>query len=168
MMTFYTAYQLQKSLFPGQSSALIKVPKYCTQVIGTSAQLVKNDTLPLEELFFAMLLPSGNDAALTIADFFGHHLQSSSNQSAAPPYSYQFQDNLRLRHFLREMNLNAQRLNMTNTVFDSPHGLQNYTSLSTAYDMALLTHKCMQIPTFRRVVSTCVHTFESELNFYEW
>ena len=52
------------------------------------------------------------------------------------------------------MNENATNLKMTNTNFDSPHGLMNIQNLSTAYDMARLASKAMQSPTFRKIVAT--------------
>lgn len=52
------------------------------------------------------------------------------------------------------MNRNALTLKLHNTFFDSPHGLMNPQNVSTAYDMARLATICMQIPTFRRIVST--------------
>jgi len=42
---------------------------------GTSANLLKNDNLLLIDLFYAMMLPSGNDAAFAIAEYFGRQLQ---------------------------------------------------------------------------------------------
>jgi D-alanyl-D-alanine carboxypeptidase len=41
------------------------------------------------------------------------------------------------------MNSCSFKLGMANTTFDSPHGLQNSNNLSTAYDMAILSHVCM-------------------------
>ena len=41
---------------------------------GTSANLLKNDNMILIDLFYAMMLPSGNDAAFAIAEFFGLYL----------------------------------------------------------------------------------------------
>lgn len=70
-MTFYVADKLAKELFPEHSSVLIKIPKHCTKIAGTSAGLVKFDELTLKQLYYALLLPSGNDAALAIADYFG-------------------------------------------------------------------------------------------------
>ena len=52
------------------------------------------------------------------------------------------------------MNHYANLLKLTSSHFDSPHGLMNVANLSTAYDMARLAAKCMQIPIFKRIVST--------------
>ena len=49
----------------------IKIKKECTKVTGTKAKLKTGDTLELNQIFYGLLLPSGNDAALVLADFFG-------------------------------------------------------------------------------------------------
>ena len=48
----------------------------------------------------------------------------------------------------------AKRLKMTNTHYDSPHGLINKNNYSSAYDMAILVCECMKIDLFRQVVRT--------------
>jgi len=53
---------------------MIKIPKPFTKVTGTKANLKSGDTLTLEQLYYGMMLPSGNDAALVIADYFGRIL----------------------------------------------------------------------------------------------
>lgn len=40
-------------------------------MIGTSAELKSGDKLPLWSLLHGLMLPSGNDAAFAIAEFFG-------------------------------------------------------------------------------------------------
>jgi serine-type D-Ala-D-Ala carboxypeptidase (penicillin-binding protein 5/6) len=63
-------------------------------------------------------------------------------------------DNLAIRFFLKEMNLVAQRIGMLNSIFDTPHGLCNNVSVSTAHDMAILSYHCMQNELFAEVVKT--------------
>jgi serine-type D-Ala-D-Ala carboxypeptidase (penicillin-binding protein 5/6) len=75
--------------------------------------------------------------------------------------SWQFPDGV-IKYFLKEMNSNAGKLKMFQTNFDSPHGLANKYNYSTAYDLCLLTHKCMQIPLFREVVYTCCGSLKSD------
>lgn len=74
MMTFLVSWQLFQKYFPELTTINITVPKYCTKVTGTIAGLKKKDTLSLHQLFYALLLPSGNDAALVLADFFGKEI----------------------------------------------------------------------------------------------
>ena len=57
---------------------------------------------------------------------------------------------------------------MSNTVFDSPHGLQNNINISTALDMAILTFNCMQKEIFAEVVKTQFYEVETEHANYEW
>lgn len=71
--------------------------------------------------------------------------------------SWQFWDSP-IKYFLKEMNMNATKLRMFSTNFDSPHGMMNKYNYSTAYDVCLLTQRCMQIPRFREVVKTRVFT----------
>lgn len=66
------------------------------------------------------------------------------------------------------MNNCAAKLGMNNTVFDSPHGLQNNLSVSTAYDMAILSQQCMKNEVFAEVVRTPFYEVETELMQYEW
>ena len=83
-----------------------------------------------------MMLPSGNDAAYTLADFFGQKLYEdkySKMKENAFPASWEFYDTP-TRFFLREMNNCAMELKMYQTNYDSPHGLMNKTNLSTAAD----------------------------------
>jgi serine-type D-Ala-D-Ala carboxypeptidase (penicillin-binding protein 5/6) len=128
------------------------------------------DTFSMMQMFYAMMLPSGNDAAFLIADFFGEYLYNEryleNNDSYAQsiqmtfPQSYagswQFPDGV-IKYFLREMNLNAVKMKMFSSNFDSPHGLVNKVNYSTAYDICVLTTKCMQIPLIRDIVKTQVY-----------
>lgn len=52
------------------------------------------------------------------------------------------------------MNLNASKLKMGDTFYDSPHGLKNNRNFATAYDICQLVTECMKIPIFWEVVST--------------
>jgi D-alanyl-D-alanine carboxypeptidase len=52
------------------------------------------------------------------------------------------------------MNRNCVRNGLKSSFFDSPHGLMNPVSRSTAFDIAKLCAICMEMPTFRQIVST--------------
>ena len=43
---------------------------------------------------------------------------------------------------------------MTNTIYDSPHGLANKWNISTAEDQAILVNECMKFSLFREIVGT--------------
>lgn len=71
MMTFYTAIKLISRFNLTPSNVLITISDYAANLRGTSAHLKAGDVLNIDQLFYAMMLPSGNDAAYTIAEYFG-------------------------------------------------------------------------------------------------
>jgi D-alanyl-D-alanine carboxypeptidase len=66
----------------------------------------------------------------------------------------QFKDFPEVRTFLAEMNKNCAKLNLRSSFLDSPHGLMNVNSRSTAFDMAKLGALCMGDARFAKVVGT--------------
>ncbi len=65
----------------------------------------------------------------------------------------QFRNLTEVCAFLSEMNKNCARLNLRATMFDSPHGLVNPVSRSTAFDIAKLAAICMEDSRFLNVVN---------------
>jgi D-alanyl-D-alanine carboxypeptidase len=55
------------------------------------------------------------------------------------------------------MNDMAEKLGLTSTYFDSPHGLMNIQNFSTAHDMSKLSAICMKNEAFRKIVSTKIY-----------
>lgn len=92
----------------------------------------------VEDLLFALLLQSANDAAVALAD----HVSGSESR------------------FVRDMNARAAALGMRRTRFRSPNGLDDR-GYSTARDLMTLTRAAMAIPRFADVVSTRFHTIPS-------
>ena len=70
----------------------------------------------------------------------------------------QFRNLTEVCAFLSEMNKNCARLNLRATMFDSPHGLVNPVSRSTAYDIAKLSATCMEDSRFLNVVNQKYYT----------
>lgn len=106
------------------------------------------------------MLPSGNDAAFTLAQYFGKNLfrKKYTHADISRIKSYQFNYHpYYAKYFLKEMNDYAEKLHMTSTYFDSPHGLMNIQNYSTAHDMAKLSAVCMKLDQFRTIVSTKVY-----------
>ena len=71
MMTAYTTLKLISQLNINYETELVTIPDAASQVHGTSADLVPGDQLTLNQLLYGMMLPSGNDAAVTLAMYFG-------------------------------------------------------------------------------------------------
>ncbi len=102
---------------------------------ASSAYLVVGETFTLRQLLYGLMLPSGDDAALVIADAVGGTTD----------------------HFVTLMNLFSERLHLFQTHYDNPHGLNladdqnHYTSAS---DLVRLAEYAMHIPLFAQIVQT--------------
>lgn len=83
-------------------------------------------------MLYGLMLASGNDAAVAIAE----HIGGSVPQ------------------FVQRMNARAAELGAANTHFANPNGLPDDTHVTTAYDLALIARAAMGNDTFRKIVST--------------
>lgn len=103
---------------------------------GSSIYLKAGEQMKLEDLVYGLMLRSGNDAAVAIAEHVGGSVEGFN--------------------FL--MNQKAAEIGMTNTEFANPHGLDDHENhYSTAYDMALLTKYAMKNEKFRKIFGTKRH-----------
>ncbi|CAL9512724.1 D-alanyl-D-alanine carboxypeptidase [Streptomyces sp. enrichment culture] len=103
---------------------------------ASSARLIVGDKVTVRQLLYGMMLPSGCDAAMALADKFG----SGSTVSA------------RTKNFISKMNSTAKSLGMTNTHFDSFDGISNGSNYSTPRDLTKLARSAMKSSTFKTVV----------------
>ena len=101
---------------------------------GSDADLRIGETVTLESLFYACMLPSGNDAASVIAYYLG---------------------NGDMEAFFDRMNRRAAELGCENTNFTCAHGLYGleYGNHTTAYDMFLIARACRENELFMSVVT---------------
>ncbi|MFF7072549.1 serine hydrolase [Streptomyces pseudovenezuelae] len=109
---------------------------------ASSARLIVGDKVTVRQLLYGMMLPSGCDAAMALADKFG----TGSTVSA------------RTKSFIAKMNTTARSLGMTNTKFDSFDGISNGANASTPKDLTLLARNVMKSSTFKSVVKTKSYT----------
>lgn len=70
-MTFITVIKLVSRFNLNPNKTFITVSKAGSHVIGTTANLKEGDILSVDQLYYGMMLPSGNDAAYTLAEYFG-------------------------------------------------------------------------------------------------
>lgn len=112
-------------------------PEHC-MVEGSSMYLRLESEKTVLELLKGLLLVSGNDAALALAD----HVAGDCDK------------------FVEMMNRKAVDLGLENTHFTNPHGLSHASHYTTAYDLALLMEYCMDNELFRRIVA--MKSFESD------
>ena len=122
----------------GDLNRKIRVPKsviaYVSKYGGESAGLIPGDVVTAQELLEAMLLPSGCDAAYTLAMAYGPGMSA----------------------FLAKMNETAKQLGMLHTHFTSPDGLPyptEFSTFSTPADLLTLGIAAMKSAVFRSIVA---------------
>lgn len=96
---------------------------------GSSIYLKDGEIIKLEDLIYGLMLRSGNDSALAIAN----HISGSEEE------------------FVKLMNKKAREIGALNTNFTNPHGLHNDNHYSTAYDLALITRYAFKNKKFAEI-----------------
>jgi len=124
----------------GDLHSYVKVSDNAFGVEGSSIYLQKGEKILLEDILYGLMLRSGNDAAVAIAEHIGGSVEG----------------------FVYLMNEKAAYLGMTGTHFANPHGLDADNHYSTPKDMAILTAYALKNPTFKKIVSTKVKTVPIE------
>lgn len=102
---------------------------------GSSAYLGAGDRIPMEELLYGLMLNSGNDAAVVIAE----HVSGTT------------------KGFAELMTARARELGALNTSFKNPNGLDEEGHYTTANDLAKIASVAMKNEKFREIVATSVH-----------
>jgi len=115
-------------------NVIVSVPDNAVKLKSTNTLmgLKRGEQLPLIDLLYGMMLPSGNDAAIAVAT----HVSGS------------------VAEFAELMNAKAQELGMTNSHFMNASGVYNGQHYSTAADMGKLAAYAMKNEMFRKIVST--------------
>ena len=98
--------------------------------------LITGEQLTMEQLLYALMLESANDAAVAIAE----HISGS------------------VEEFAKLMNSKAKELGATNTNFVNPNGLHNDNHYTTARDLAMIAKYAMTLDKFRSVVKEVKYT----------
>lgn len=109
---------------------------------GSESYLMTGEKITIENLLYALLLNSGNDAAQALAEVEG------SSEA-----------------FVAKMNAKAQLLGLKNTAYKDPAGLDD-TGRSTPRDLAILTHYALSNDTFRSIIKTSKMSITSADNRY--
>ena len=176
IMTCYTALKLAKKYDVNFDITKVRASAKAGAIQGTRAELDEGDTLYLWDLFHGMMLPSGNDAAIAMAEFFGKVIKENS----LPPLRIDAKDKKTVlknpspqKLFVNEMNRVAKELGLTETNFVNPHGLNNYYNKSSACDVAKLSSVAMKEPLFREIVRCKKYkckgmTIDGEDKFFKW
>lgn len=133
----------------GDFDKIVKVNDSILKAYGSGIYIQVGEEITLDDLLYGLMLRSGNDAALAIADAVTGNLES----------------------FVYLMNEKASEIGMDDSHFVNPSGLEendNSANKSTVYDMALLTRYAMSNEHYRRIVSTKEMIVKSSYKTYKW
>lgn len=103
---------------------------------GSHIGIKRGETLSLKDLFYGMMVASGDDAANVIAKYVGGTIPD----------------------FMEGMNAYLKQVGCQSTTFYNPHGLHHPKQQTTAYDMAILTREALKNPHFCEMVATVRYT----------
>lgn len=116
----------------GRLSDKVTVSKKAAAAEGSSIWLEAGEQLTLEQLCYGLLLHSGNDAAVAIAEYLG----GSEN------------------NFVAQMNALAASIGTTGTHFANPNGLPDPNHYTTAHDLSRIAAYGLKNPEFQKIVAT--------------
>lgn len=123
----------------GNLQDIVTVSRHAAYTEGSSVYLTVGEKLSLDDLLVGLLLRSGNDSAVAIAE----HIAGTEQK------------------FAELCNSRAKELGAQQTNFRNPHGLTAPGHLTTAYDLAVLArHALLNLPRFAEVVSTREDTID--------
>lgn len=99
---------------------------------GSRLEIKKNDKITVNDLLYGLMLRSGNDAAVALANYVGGSIEG----------------------FAEMMNNKAEEMGLKNSHFIVPHGLDNEGHYTTAYELAKMADYALKIDKFKEIVST--------------
>lgn len=111
---------------------IITVSKKAAGTGGSRLGLKTNDKISINDLMYGLLLVSGNDTAVALAEYAAGSVEN----------------------FAKMMNQKAKDLNLKDTNFVTPHGLDSEEHYTTAYELALITDYALQNNKFAQIVNT--------------
>lgn len=122
----------------------ITVSNAAAAVGNSTAGLLEGDEFTVEQALRGLMIPSGNDAAIALAEHVGKKLDPKTKDAVAT--------------FVKAMNEQAKKLGCTGTLFENPHGLDfdewAGDMHSTAHDVALMMQEAMKDDTIREVMAS--------------
>lgn len=133
----------------GDLNAKVMVSSDVLKAYGSAIYIEVGEELILKDLLYGLMLRSGNDAAIEIANVVSGSMDN----------------------FVYLMNEKAKLIGMNNTIFYNNHGLEEENgngNLSTAHDMAILTKEAMKNKKFREIFGTKKYTTKSSYKTYSW
>lgn len=123
---------------------------------SSKADLVEGEVLSFKELLYGLMLPSGNDAAYTLARSVGNKVGKLEDEEEA------------IEYFVHMMNQKAQEIGAMSTHFENPHGLHSENHYTTLEDMLLMTKELLKYDIAKEIVKTTSYSLANPLVTHKW
>jgi len=136
---------------PAVLDEIVTMSERAARTAGSSCDIKQGERLGARDMLYAMLVPSGNDAAVALAEHFGPRFEPASRKGTSDSLS----------RFVAEMNRRAKQLEMSSTRFVNPNGLPDKGHTSSARDLVRATIAARHHPLFREIVGT--RRYEAEV-----
>ncbi|WP_231749459.1 D-alanyl-D-alanine carboxypeptidase family protein [Tautonia plasticadhaerens] len=130
---------------PGVLDEVVTFSPRADRTVGSTSGVRAGERVAVRELLYGLLLPSGNDASVALAEHFGARL--------GPPEDAP-EETDPLPRFVAAMNRLAAELGLPDTRFANPHGLTAPGHHASALDLARLAIAALEDETFASIVST--------------
>lgn len=154
LLTSYVVLQYMKP----EEKVVVGDALNLVQPDSSVAGLEEGDTLTVEQLIAAMMLPSGNDAAQAVAVAAGRAIADK------PDLDYE----KAVKTFVDEMNKQAAALGMKNSHFANPDGWHNENHYTTMNDLVLLSKKVLTDQTILKYASRAKDSVLLSARTLEW
>lgn len=115
---------------------VVNISKNSSKTHGSTLGLRENQKISMNDLLYGLMLRSGNDCAVAIAEHISGNIEN----------------------FSILMNEKVKELNLTSTNFVSPHGLDDSNHYTSPYDLAIITNYALKNEKFKQIVSTKQYT----------
>lgn len=113
-------------------SSKVTISRESVDTEGAALKLVVGEKYSIEDLLYAIILMSANDASIAIAEYIAGDMQK----------------------FVSLMNEKAKELELYDTIFANSTGLYDENQYTTAYDISILIRHAIRNPTFNRIFSS--------------
>jgi D-alanyl-D-alanine carboxypeptidase (penicillin-binding protein 5/6) len=119
---------------------------------GSTAAVRVGERVTIRDMLYGLMLPSGNDASVALAEYFGPRFVRVPDVADITP----------VQLFIREMNRTAAELGMSKSTYANPHGLTHRDHKSSPHDQFRLASAALKQPGFRELIQTRAHRGEAE------
>jgi serine-type D-Ala-D-Ala carboxypeptidase (penicillin-binding protein 5/6) len=142
-----TAYVVKLCIRQGlcTSQDTVTVPHEATILGGTTANLRTSDQLSVTDLLHGMMLPSGNDAAFTLAEYCGSKMLAAKAKNTGGGSC--------AGYFVKQMNVASRKLGLKRTKFLNPHGLSHMGNTAAVAEIGKVGAVLMKKPLIVGIVS---------------